>query len=246
MTISFHNSLPFHLYAEYYLLCLYLIGPFFHLLNSCFIQYSGGVGPAMLLPHIERKTHNSLFFVRSPDPQFNLPSILSFEFPPSPLPKQISLLYYYQFLQFHELDPLVSDGALGFPSLGTDPGIYFIENEAALSNTGSNPLPRLVKLYSTLTGYSDTILLLTIPSRSSSRKRSVRTLGDMPSIFSMKRLNCVLPLRISLMTRTVHLFPIILKVVSIGHDLSSGMLYTVSIIEQLLSVIYIPLSIYRN
>jgi hypothetical protein len=28
--------------------------------------------------------------------------------------------------------------------------MYFIEKEAALSNTGSNPLPRSVKLYSTL------------------------------------------------------------------------------------------------
>src|SRR5436190_2139962 len=110
------------------------------------------------------------------------------------------------------------------PSLKTVVGICIIEKEAALSNTGSNPLPTSVKLYSTLTGYSDTILLLIIPSRSSSRRRSVRTLGDMPSILSMKRLNCVLPLRISLNISTVHLFPIILKVVSIGHDFSSGML----------------------
>src|ERR1041385_4551739 len=110
---------------------------------------------------------------------------------------------------------------LGLPSLKTVLGIYFIENEAALSNTGSNPFPLSVKLYSTLTGYCETILLLIIPSRSSSRRRSVRTLGDMPPIFSIKRFNCVLPRRISLMVRTVHLFPIILKIVSIGHDLSS-------------------------
>src|SRR5690242_20472014 len=81
---------------------------------------------------------------------------------------------------------------LGLPSLKTVLGIYFIENEAALSSTGSNPLPLSVKLYSTLTGYSETILLLIIPSRSSSRRRSVRTLGDTPPIFSIKRLKlCV-------------------------------------------------------
>ena len=66
-------------------------------------------------------------------------------------------------------------GVLGFPSLKTALGINFIEKEAALSNTGSNPLPVSVKLYSTLIGYSDTISLLMIPSRSSSRKRSVST-----------------------------------------------------------------------
>ena len=113
---------------------------------------------------------------------------------------------------------------LGIPSLKTALDIYSIENQAALSNTGSSPLPLSVKLYSTLIGYSDTILLFIIPSRSSSRRRSVRTLGDIPFMFSRKRLNCVLPLRISLMIRTVHLFPIILKVVSTGHDLSSGIL----------------------
>src|SRR5919197_2925189 len=135
-----------------------------------------------------------------------------------------SVIYHHLFLNFHHHPVNNWYGVLGLPSLKTVLGIYIIEKEAALSNTGSNPLPISVKLYSTLTGYSDTILLLIIPSRSSSRKRSVRTLGDMPSIFSMKRLNCVLPLRISLMTRTVHRFPIILKVVSIGNDLSSGML----------------------
>ena len=49
-------------------------------------------------------------------------------------------------------------GVLGFPSLKTALGIYFIEKEGAVSNTGSNPLPISVKLYSTLIGYSDTIL----------------------------------------------------------------------------------------
>jgi hypothetical protein len=102
----------------------------------------------------------------------------------------------------------ISRGVLGFPSLKTVLGIYFIEKEAALSNTGSNPLPTSVKLYSTLTGYSDTISLLIIPRCSSSRRRSVRTFGVMPSMFSINRLNCVWPLRISLITNTVHLFPI--------------------------------------
>jgi hypothetical protein len=102
--------------------------------------------------------------------------------------------------------------------------MYFIEKEAALSKTGSNPLPISVKLYSILTGYSDMISLLIIPSRSSTRRRSVRTFGVMPSIFSKNRLNCERPLRISLMIKTVHFFPMILKVVSMGHDLSSGVL----------------------
>jgi hypothetical protein len=34
---------------------------------------------------------------------------------------------------------------LGLPSLKTVLGIYFIENEAALNSTGSNPLPLSVK-----------------------------------------------------------------------------------------------------
>jgi hypothetical protein len=85
----------------------------------------------------------------------------------------------------------ISLGVLGFPSLKTVLGMYFIEKEAALSNTGSNPLPTSVKLYSTLTGYSDTISLLIIPRCSSSRRRSVRTFGVMPSMFSINRLNCV-------------------------------------------------------
>src|SRR5215211_1896944 len=116
-------------------------------------------------------------------------------------------------------------------------GIFLIEKEAAASKTGSNSFPRSVISYSTLIGYSDTILLLTIPNFCSSRSRSVRTFGVMPSIFSRKRLNCVVPLNISLMIRTVHFFPMILKVVSIGHDLSSGLLKTISIIEHFLSAI---------
>ena len=107
--------------------------------------------------------------------------------------KYTTLLEVTVILQFYWF------GVLGIPSLKTALDIYSIENQAALSNTGSNPLPISVKLYSTLIGYSDTILLLIIPTRSSSRRRSVRTFGDMPFMFSRKRLNCVLPLRISLM-----------------------------------------------
>ena len=57
-----------------------------------------------------------------------------------------------------------SSGFLGLPSLNIILGIFLIKNEAAASKTGSNSLPRFVRLYSTLIGYSDTILLLTIPS----------------------------------------------------------------------------------
>ena len=46
------------------------------------------------------------------------------------------------------------------------------------------------------------------------------------------------------MIRTVHLFPIILKVVSIGHDLSSGILQTVSMIEQFLSGVILSFTTY--
>ena len=117
-----------------------------------------------------------------------------------------------------------SAGFLGFPSLKTIVGRFLIEKDAAASNTGSNSFPRSVISYSTLTGYSDTILLLTIPNLCSSRSRSVRTYGVMPSIFSRKRLNCFVPRSISLTIRMVHFFPIILKVASIGQDLSSGLL----------------------
>jgi hypothetical protein len=113
-------------------------------------------------------------------------------------------------------------GVLVFPSLKTIFGIFLMENEAAASSTGSNSLPRSVRPYSTLIGYSDTILLLTIPSFWSSRKHSVRTFGVIPPVFSRNRLNCVVPLSNSLMIRTVHFLPMILKVASIGHDLSSG------------------------
>lgn len=113
-------------------------------------------------------------------------------------------MHYY----YHRINNLL--GSLGLPSLNAILGICFMEKEAAASNTSSNALSKSVRLYSTLTGYSDSILLLTILSPSSSRRRSVRTFGDIPSIFSMNRLNCVLPLRISLMIKTVHLFPIIL------------------------------------
>src|SRR5919197_6437375 len=86
-----------------------------------------------------------------------------------------SVIYHHLFLNFHHHPVNNWSGVLGFPSLKTVLGIYSIEKEAALVNTGSNPLPISVKLYSTLTGYSDAILLLMIPSRSSSRRRSVRT-----------------------------------------------------------------------
>ena len=94
-------------------------------------------------------------------------------------------------------------GVLGFPSLKTALGMYFIEKEAEINNTDSNPLPISVKLYSILIGYWDTISLLMIPSCSCSRRRSVRTFGVIPSIFSINRLNCAWPLRISLMIKTV-------------------------------------------
>jgi hypothetical protein len=78
-----------------------------------------------------------------------------------------------------------SSGDIVACTLKTVLGMCFIEKEAALSNTDSNSLPRSVKLYSTLTGYSDTILLLIIPSCSSSRRRSVRTFGVIASMFSI-------------------------------------------------------------
>ena len=82
-------------------------------------------------------------------------------------------------------------GFLALPSLKTILGIFFIEKIALVSRTGSNSLPRSVISYSTLIGYSDTILLLIIPNFWSSRSRPLRTFGVMPSMFSRKRLNCV-------------------------------------------------------
>jgi len=122
----------------------------------------------------------------------------------------------------HRCSSKISCGVLGLPSLKTSRAIFFIENEAAARRTGRNSLPRSVRAYSTLTGDSDTILLLTTPNFSSSRNRSVSTFGVMPSMFSRKRLNCVVPLINSLMTRIAHFFPMILNVVSTGHVFSSG------------------------
>jgi thioredoxin 1 len=105
----------------------------------------------------------------------------------------------------------------GLPSLNTCFEQYCIEKAAICSSMGFNAFPFFVIVYSIFTGVPEKTFLSMMPSFSISRNLAESVFGLIPSIESKNSLNLFWPSCILRKMCTVNFFPIILKVLSIGH-----------------------------